>query len=357
MSAPQPETTDILGYYNRNPFPVVLSINAINVNVTVSSKKYLVNSEGAKINDPILRRSAKSLYGLTIELSSTPLPIVALPRPNLVIQSAGFGGVPNTTPEKATEAAAAPKRTLSKSTDKVAPAKNAVQGAQNPVALVSRENTKTGNPVRGMSAEEARAKGLILPTTSSNEGVEDNALELTGDQIPEIKIAQDIRGKRRPRPVVPEPTPEPTTEEEAMSGIETVDVADLTAKLKSQIETPVPVETTTTEEAAIQTSVSDEDEDPAVTALENAIASASESVLVSEPALAPATEPVQEEPAADEPVSTTAESPFSIDGKSFPSRSYLERHVKRKYPDKVDEIMARYPANRRAAKTVAVSPE
>jgi hypothetical protein len=358
MSAPQPETTDILGYFNRNSFPVVISINSLNVNVTVGSKKYLVNSNGDKINDPILRRAAKQLYGLTIELSPTPLKIIALPRPGVVIQSAGFGGVHNTTPEKATEAAAAPKRVVSKSDATPAPVKPAVAGSatKDPSALVSRENTKAGNPVRGMSAEEARKRGLILPTTSSNEGVEDNNLELTGEKIPEIKIAQDIRGKRRPKPVAEAETKAETRpEDEALEGIDTVDVARLTADLKSKVEAESspkpaePVETPAVEEPPQSVAVTDAD--PAVSELERQIASASAAVQVPEVAQVPQPEAPPAVAEAAPSASAKDDNPFSIDGKSFPSRSYLERYVKRHYkPEEVDGIMAKYPASRRAAK-------
>lgn len=343
-----PETTDVVGYFNNNSYPVVLNLSSLNLNVQVGSKKYLCDSAGKKINDPILRRFARA-YGLSVEISKqVPVPIIHIARPDTIVQSAGFGGVANTTAAKAEKAnAGAPIRTRT-TTPLTPPTKSPVTGTNDPARFISRENTKAGNPVQGMTVAEATAKGFIAPTTTPPEGVEDNKLELTADRLPTIDYARDIR-KPKPGGAHKSPTKvaapaEKSPSETAMEDLETLDVGKASRELLAQLEAEAKVGPEAPAPEAV--SVPDAplvDQNAAETAtLEEAIAAASTTV----PA---AVEPEVPSTVEKLPADTKGKFVCAADGKSFPSRSYLERWVMRKYPDRVDELMANFPAKPKKA--------
>lgn len=76
------KTTKVVGYYNGYDYPVQLVVSAINVTLYLKKGEYILDRNNKKVNDPIFETFANNKQ-LSRELSSTPVPINAVPIPDV----------------------------------------------------------------------------------------------------------------------------------------------------------------------------------------------------------------------------------------------------------------------------------
>ena len=75
------QTTKISGYYNPNPFPIVLAINELCQNIQLEPGKFIVDGQGNKINDPLFESYCRPNC-LSIEMSPVPVAMRIVARPS-----------------------------------------------------------------------------------------------------------------------------------------------------------------------------------------------------------------------------------------------------------------------------------
>ncbi len=74
----QVQTSDVLGYFNNNTYPVSITSDQLGINYQVAPKSYVKDREDRNINDPKLDYYTKTGGLLVKEFSKTPVPLVLL---------------------------------------------------------------------------------------------------------------------------------------------------------------------------------------------------------------------------------------------------------------------------------------
>jgi hypothetical protein len=314
-----PKTTDVVGYFNPNPWPVHVSISEFNLSFVLNNRgEYIVDPQGRKINDPVFERYVIA-NGLAREMSiEGEVPLLALAHRKLVASSKhGFSATMDVKRDKDTG--------------------NLVSAA--PAAAPSPEVPRTNAaPVGGYTIEQAKKLGLINPTLPVPEdfGVPHN--EVTRGNIPTIPVAHDVPNRRKN--VVPQSVP---VKPEAVAAPEAV------KKVVQEIPaTPEQKKIIEGLEAASSVDLDDPD------IISKIIQTNPEMVTV---ANTPAPMPESATPSTASQVSETSEDRerkkfvCNVDGRIFYDRSSLEKYARGKYPDIADNIMAPYPKRRRGPPT------
>jgi hypothetical protein len=325
-------TTNILGYFNPNSYPLLIDVSALNLRMTLAPKQQLIIN-GQRVNDPVLHQLCRP-KGLAVEMAKGPVALVALQRPTPASPTPGFSG-------QVTKPVAAEQNLAQRPVPKAVSAEEGVK-MRPPTNPVSSQFTTSGNPITGMSMEEARKRGLVQQARMPKEGPDDKGgSPLRGEQIPELgfavdpKLAKHLQRKSGTmeeqaqtiqRSVAEEPVDAP-----AVEGPD-VDLGQLTAKMlhenqPASLAEPV-VETPPESPASVP--VEGAQSGPVIPPEISALLDSAQANLETQPA-----------PSAPETQPQPFECPF--DGKKFAFRSWLIRHVRQKYPDKVAEVEALYP--------------
>jgi len=172
--------TNISGYFNANPWPLILWISELNLQIQVLASppnQFVQDSRGNRVNDPILDKYCGPKM-LQREVSPTPVPVRSFTRnPNAassderkspVTSAAGFATDPN-------------GRTIA-----------VPQEIHFPAPAVPMAAT---NPVKGLTIDQAKRLGLIRPTKQVPEdfgATETTGVPGQGQTIPEIEYAHDV---------------------------------------------------------------------------------------------------------------------------------------------------------------------
>lgn len=307
-------TSDVIGYFNANSWPVNISISSLGRSFNLSPGGYVVDEAGRKVNDPIFENYVGPMQ-LSREWSPAPITILRVVPTAVVTPSAGTSPV---------HEASSFVRDSAGNTRPV---------LKTPAA--SQVSKASSSPVTGMTMDEARRLRFVRPTIEPNDDApEDTAgtpADLSG--VRPIEYARDASPKdlRRRTPANMAVTSVP--DEHVPDNHELVDVTKILA--------------------AAARNVSEVSAPPVV-------ASVPPVVAVSEPVLPPETPQSRTplttlpQPDLDGPetqssnpraMSESDEKRFvcSVDGKGFDFRSQLARWAKRKFPERFEEIMRPYP--------------
>lgn len=374
--------TNVVGYFNPQKYPILIEISEINLKVELKPGIYIRNRNGDKINDPIFEDYVNP-KGLSKAVSKTPVPIVFAPR---VVRS--------TRPAHAVTQASSFVR---RDDGQVIPHYN------KPPAEVPTDTDANKNPIVGMTVEKARQLGLIgrPKLVSEDYGVDETTgAPVATDKLPDIKYSIESRPRintaaplrpelmeadqdlapgekvrrtalqktissasvasaatekfdpARVRPL-PATTPVPLRAPDEPTAIvpgaapakKVVKTAapkrKVAAVVKKKAEPAPEPEAPVEAEAPVEViAESSPVEVPAETAPEESPAGAEEGVIQTMDE-SPADSEVAEAPPTSEPGKRFV---CAADGKSFPFRSDLERHVRRKYPQMEKALMAAYPS-------------
>jgi len=361
---PKGQTTNVVGYFNSNPWPVHIAISALGISLHIPNRgEYVKDVEGNKVNDPILEQYV-GRGQLPRETSSTPLPVRLFVRP-----------VAN--PETRTSsihAASAFVQTPS--------------GVQ-PVILKPRDEMPQLPENRascvGMSMEQARRLKLVRPMVDPRTQApkDTDGQPSPGELLPTLEdatprdmrpkeyqawvAAQRAQGKPVTPTVVPVNVPPPTarleanlerepeddlppTEDELDRPTDDVEVVELVVPAAAVIESPEQV---VMQQALVEAASNKEVMHDAVAAALGSLPRVATPVAPTP--VVPVVQPPDPEanlprpnlaapaPEAQTPPAQRPKFVCLVDGKSFDYRSQLEAHAKRKHPTRVEEIMAPYP--------------
>jgi hypothetical protein len=315
-SVPGAATTNVVGYFNNQKFPLHLVISRLGITLEVKPGDFIRDIKGRKINDPVFDQYRQ----LSRETSPTPVPLIAIPVQTPIPVTSDGQSVRQVTEFRMND-----------------------RGFREPVMPQPKERAEVpiNNPaIRGMSVEEARRLKLIRPVREVPEdyGVNDtdSAMPPRGPDIPVIKEARDM-----PAPVHKAAQP---------------------AMLPPELVEP-PVELAGRESLQQQLAESQEqaqalDENP--NGFLNAIVP--NPPLASAPVVAmplpqlddeeTTPEPVMETPApvqlaatksVPQPLPPRKKFVCAADGRTFDFRSQLEQHVVRKFPHMREQLLAPYP--------------
>lgn len=306
--------TNVAGYFNANNWPVQIQINKINRNFLLQPGQYLIEGS-SKVNDPVFEEYVGAMQ-LSREWApnNAMLPIIRIvPITHTPLPSGFSGSTVRRDPVQFTDG--------HKPLPITAPA---------PKPMAPADKT---NPVSGFSIEEARRRGLARPTLEPNARApkDDGGVPPRGEMIEEIDFARDMSpGEARKNGILPQPGSQIGQTAAQVAGAEEVKLSPdpdfnpdnpniLTRVAQKVLNQMRPPST------------------PPVPPPQ----------LVATP-IGDLPEPNLEESISDDPRPLTpshGEKPFicSVDGRGFNFRSELVRYATRKYPDQIEEILAKYP--------------
>lgn len=203
-----PTSTNIVGFFNNNRFPVRINSSALEISFELKPGEYLkIRSTGQKVNDPRLRAYVYS-GGLSIEhaATGTEVPVVPLPRKGATQATQaprpatpGFSGSrempaahkPQPKPALTTKQAQG-HETQPHVPGMATPIPENHQPVQKPVP--TKDRIIRQGPVTGMSMENARNRGLIGKQRIVPEDLGVEASQADGSRsLPELKIPPMIR--------------------------------------------------------------------------------------------------------------------------------------------------------------------
>lgn len=301
-------TTEILGYFNPNGYPIALQLSELRMTVNLAKGEFVVDRSvpPRKVNDPRLDRYVGP-YRLARELSTSgPVPIVRVNTGQVgVTPPQGFTAT-NTVPKPK---AAAPLKpfvpTRKKPTPATPPERPAqVQPGSSGEVIVPPSDGSNRPSHFGMTMEQARTRGLVKAVKPLAEGILDNNTATAAVNAPKMSLTMDgTPAKKLP----------PTSRLAAAAQGALAEDASL-AEVLEAANSPLP--------------------DPALSLPE------------------PEVEPIGVTPAPQVPRMTRSGKPKPFiclakdDGSAFVYRSELLRYVEKKFPDQVDELMAPYPETR-----------
>lgn len=370
MSEKQSEyMTNVVGYFNPQKYPILIEISEINLKVELKPGIYIRNRNGDKINDPIFEDYVNP-KGLSKAVSKTPVPVVFAPR---IVKSARPA-------HSVTQAQGFVRRDDGQ----------VVPEYKRPPAEVPTDGPTNKTPILGMTVEKARQLGLIgrPKLVSEDYGVEDTnsgAPRSTRD-LPDIKYSTEspprIKSTAPLRPELTEADEDLTATEKArrvtlqktIAGAASASENFNPARVRPlKAIAPVPLRAPSEPTAIVPGAKTVTPKRKVAAVVKKKAAPAPEpEAQVEQPEEVVETAPVEvlpeavhEEQAPEDdsgivntieesaPESEAAEAPPTsepgkrfvcmADGKSFPFRSDLERHVRRKYPEKEKALMSAYP--------------
>lgn len=295
-------TTKIVGYFNPNRWPVIVSISAVNLTLTVPPKGYVLDQNRKKVNDPLLEKFVGADM-LARETSKTEVPFNLFVRPQPIVTGAHHNGV-------------------SSSADVVKDSRGIVQdtsfdNVQSRHTNVPANVTAPSHAVATYSVEEAVKRKIFRPViipddSKAPQETDGKSSPVRGDHLPPVMIARDATPAearrmeesgeiRAEKPVEVKPDQKPVADGEEHDQAEGVDAPtlDVGAHLKSL------------------------------------------SAQLDEVPTAP---PVAAAPAPVAPPKPVRPDMYvcAADGRSFKKKGYLLNHVRKHFPEKEAELMAPY---------------
>ena len=196
--------TSVIGYFNPNDYPLLISVSEHNMQIQLEPKKYIVDRTGALVNDPLL--NAYVGRGRLSRASDPKQQVdVVLLRP---VNPAPTPGVPATTFTHAVSQATG-FQTKNGRVEAIMPPTTATGVAVPPPASY--------NPVKSYTMEEAKRLRLVRPTrpVPENYGAEETTgAPRSGREIPEIKYAVDSQRAAKSAPL-PAELAKPATPQQA----------------------------------------------------------------------------------------------------------------------------------------------
>jgi len=283
-------TTQVVGYFNGNPWPVHISISALGISIHLDQRGEYVTSNGQKVNDPILDQYAGPGQ-LSRELSKTPVPVIRI--------------IPVSVSAPNQQHSVHGTQTLDKNKEGIV-IKPIMTPVVDPTASVPLPSSA---PVVGMTMEAARRMRLVRQTVDPGES---NVVDTFGNPADSKSI-----------PTIDDVMPRDITPGEQR-------------RLNREAQTAHP---------ALSAPESD-----AQAVLQQALRKAGKNNVIVDDAVKAAlmASAPEVDPTANLPRPNLTESAdkfvCSLDGEEFDFRSELEKHAKSKFPDSVEEIMAPYPA-------------
>lgn len=345
-------TTNVVGYYNGNRWPIQVVASKFNVTLTLKPGEYILDRQGRKINDPYFEVFANNRQ-LHRETSETPVPVLVIPE----VTNAAVITQPNNPVKAVTQWT----RDSKGHRQPVIP-ENAQPATTLPASVVA----SATDSVKPMTMEEARAKGYVRKVREVPEdyGVNDTT-GLPPGGIPKMKYSIDP-GVNKPAPPLPkEATSLPKDDPNRQTR------AQLVAGLAQGAHTPAPEDGPVNPFANVGVANASPlvTGNPTVTPVPLAESAEPEPVeTMPEPDMslpAPDLSEVEETappmPAviagtpAQAAAAPTAQPPLRpltpknnfmcmACGAPFKFRSQLQNHATAKHPDRVNAIMAAYPA-------------
>lgn len=196
-------TTNVIGYFNPNEYPLQLSLAEHNVVLQLPAKAYVIDRQGRLVNDPTLDRFVGKGKLARASNPKEQHEIILLRPVNDASQTA---------------APAAHQHSVSQA--QRFDVKDGRVHAVKPVStapVVATPPPQSYNPVRGMTVEEAKKHRFIKPTRPVPEDFgadESTGAPKSGQEIPQIRYATDTVRDRKPAPLPPELT-QPATPQQA----------------------------------------------------------------------------------------------------------------------------------------------
>lgn len=339
----QPKLTSTVGYYNGNKWPIHLVISELGVTLHLKSGEFILDKQGRKINDPFFDKYAKPLQ-LSKEVSRNgQVPLIIVP------------------PLTPATLAQRPAHSVTAVTEFTAD-RQPIMPKPRPAPPALAVNTPTH---KGMSVEEARRIGLIggaVREVPEDYGVTDTSgRPVDVNHAPPIRYAMESTPRIRQAEQLPEGLTQidDKVDPSQMAARQTlVGSMNQAAASAASAESPTGFMNQSTMHAPQpQAVIVAPNGQPAAAAVQEA-----EEPLPQPNIFGNQTQPVHTAPQkgtpdplaearkkaqtapAKEPAAKNAK-PFlcNVDGKDFRYRSQLETYAKRKFPDKVAEILAPYP--------------
>ncbi len=382
--------TNTVGYKNPHAGPVYLEINDLNIKVELPSGKFIMDTQGNLINDPVFEPYCHP-KGLMRVTSDAPVPLRMVPA----------SARPGNRPTSAVTQAQAFVRN---------PATGTVQPVYAPAAAAQQPPPVNKNPIMGMTVEEARKRGLIgrkqILVPDDYGADETTGAPERGKKLPDIRVSIEspplVRTTAPLRPEQMQVTTEGLTQQEAavltpqeianrqmmqnnlvqasaaeperfnpatvrpnlaqapvrlIAPDEPVGIVGATEIVAPRAIAPIqPAQEQPARPASVvRTKVAPakikrartvvvEDAPAAPPPVVQKVVAAAEPETVEEeaPAEEAPTEAVEE--AAEAPAEQEGRFVCAADGKPFKFRSDLLRHVQRNYPDMAEQLMQPYPA-------------
>jgi hypothetical protein len=210
------ETTNVVGYFNSNDYPMQLLVSEHNLTLHLPPKGWVVDRAKRVVNDPILDKYVGRGRLSRASNPNAKVPVVRIQAVNAVTPQ----GQPPTQYQHPVYSATGFQRDANGVMSAVRPQETAPQPSVPPPVSY--------NPVRAMSVEQARKLRLIKPTrpVSEDDGIPDTAgVPIPGEKTPPIKYAVDTTRDPAPAQVVTAApmTPEQATLVENMKVAQTLD--------------------------------------------------------------------------------------------------------------------------------------
>lgn len=313
------DTTNVVGYYNGNKWPIQLVISHFNITLHLQPGEFILDKQGRKINDPFFEKYAASKQ-LSRETSTTPVALVRVP---LASNPAG-----RVVPD-------------GQSVRAVTQFTSDVRGQKVPIIPQPKsvpEHAPNQSSVIPMTMEEARKAGLVQKTREVPEdyGAPETDSGAPPRKMPTIKYATDLK------PTKAAPLP-PQVTESMPQGRQV-----LVAQLAKAVAAPVEPESAS---AFLNTVTPTAPPNAPVTSGVPADAplpppEIEEGLEVPEPPAEDDGPSPDDEPVTKKVAASSDKYVCVACGKGFPFRSQLERHARQVHRSDLEAVMAPYPEAR-----------
>lgn len=330
-------TTNVVGYYNGNRWPIQIVASKFNITLTLKPGEYILDRAGRKINDPYFEVFVQNKQ-LHREVSETGVPSITVPEV-VAPSTQAHQGNPVRAVTQWTRDARGIRQPVLTQPQPVLPTPTL------PAAVVA----SASESVTPMSMEEARKRGLVRKTRDVPEdyGVNDTT-GLPPGNIPKMRYALDPSMNKPatplPREMLALPKDDPNRQTRAQ----------LVSNLAQGVRTPPPEEASVSPFAntavvnappnspivagapITESNLPEAVEEP----LTEALPQPQEVPEAGQPAVAiparPVAPPMRPVTPKDQYVCMACAAPFKF-------RSQLYNHAKAKHADRLNAIMAAYP--------------
>src|SRR3546814_892029 len=176
----KPLTTNVLGYYNGNDWPINIVISELNQTITLQHGEYLMDSLGRKINDPYFDRFLLPRQ-LSKEVGEQSVPLIQVPKVTQAPVNTGHVHSVTSVTEFKHDSKGVRRPVISAPPSVPTPAVNSSE-------------------IRAMSVEEARAAGLLgkVRVVPADYGMPYNGNGDLPQGLPDMRLLVDYLPKACP---------------------------------------------------------------------------------------------------------------------------------------------------------------